>query len=48
MWAGDRVYFISDRNGPATLFYYDIKTKAVKAAIPAISEALAHKGGPVV
>jgi tricorn protease len=34
MWAGDRVYFISDRNGPATLFYYDIKTKAVKEAIP--------------
>jgi tricorn protease len=34
MWAGDRVYFISDRNGPATLFYYDVKTKAVKEAIP--------------
>lgn len=34
MWAGDRVYFISDRNGPATLFYYDIKTKAVREAIP--------------
>jgi tricorn protease len=33
MWAGDRVYFISDRNGPATLFYYDIKTKVVKEAI---------------
>src|SRR5579863_3671067 len=26
MWAGDRVYFISDRNGPATVFYYDVKT----------------------
>ena len=25
MWAGDRVYFLSDRNGPATLFYYDVK-----------------------
>jgi len=35
MWAGDRVYFLSDRNGPATLFWYDIKTKAVKEAIPA-------------
>ncbi|HUA62019.1 MAG TPA: PDZ domain-containing protein [Verrucomicrobiae bacterium] len=34
MWAGDRVYFISDRNGAATLFYYDVKTKAVKEAIP--------------
>ena len=33
MWAGNRVYFISDRNGPATLFYYDTTTKAVKEAI---------------
>jgi tricorn protease len=35
MWAGDRVYFLSDRNGPTTLFYYDVKTKAVHDAIPA-------------
>ena len=34
MWAGDHVYFLSDRNGPATLFSYDVKTKAVKEAIP--------------
>src|ERR1051326_6904805 len=34
MWSGDRVYFLSDRNGPMTLFYYDIKSKAVKEAIP--------------
>ena len=34
MWAGDHVYFLSDRNGPVTLFSYDIKTKAVKEAIP--------------
>src|SRR5260370_774633 len=33
MWAGDRVFFLSDRNGPATLFSYDVKTKAVKEAI---------------
>lgn len=35
MWAGDRVYFLSDRNGPTTLFYYDVKSKAVHEAIPA-------------
>ncbi|MDQ6708308.1 MAG: protease, partial [Acidobacteriota bacterium] len=23
MWAGDRIYFLSDRNGPVTLFAYD-------------------------
>ncbi len=34
MWAGDHVYFLSDRNGPVTLFSYDTKTKAVKEAIP--------------
>jgi len=34
MWAGDRVYFLSDRNGPTTLFYYDTKAKAVHEAIP--------------
>src|SRR5690242_16466090 len=33
MWAGDRVYFLSDREGPATLFYYDTKAKAVKNAV---------------
>lgn len=35
MWAGDRVYFLSDRNGPTTLFYYDVKSKAVHEAVPA-------------
>ncbi|MBZ5583211.1 MAG: PDZ domain-containing protein [Acidobacteriia bacterium] len=34
MWAGDRVYFLSDRNGPVTLFSYDTRTKAVREAIP--------------
>ena len=34
MWAGDRVYFLSDRNGPVTLFSYDVKTKAVREAVP--------------
>ena len=34
MWAGDRVYFLSDRNGPFTLFYYDTKSRAVHEAVP--------------
>ena len=35
IWAGDRVYFLSDRNGPALLlFYYETTTRAVKEAIP--------------
>jgi tricorn protease len=34
MWSGDRVYFLSDRSGPVTLFYYDIKSKSVREVIP--------------
>ena len=34
MWAGERVYFLSDRNGAATLYSYDTKTQAVREAVP--------------
>ncbi len=33
VWMGDTVYFLSDRNGPVTLFSYDTGTKAVKEAV---------------
>ncbi|MGB7760843.1 MAG: PDZ domain-containing protein [Bryobacteraceae bacterium] len=33
MWVGDRIYFLSDREGPVTLFYYDRKSRRVKRAI---------------
>ncbi len=33
MWVGDKVYFLSDRNGPVTLFCYDPKTGQVKQLI---------------
>ncbi|MGA8762216.1 MAG: protease, partial [Candidatus Sulfotelmatobacter sp.] len=33
MWAGDTVYFLSDRNGPVSLFSYDTKTKQVSEAL---------------
>jgi tricorn protease len=29
MWIGDTVYFLSDRNGPVTLFAYDTRTQKV-------------------
>src|SRR5262249_46905976 len=35
MWSADRVFFHSDRNGPVTLFAYDVKSKAFREAIPA-------------
>ncbi|MEW5901448.1 MAG: protease, partial [Acidobacteriota bacterium] len=33
MWIGDKVYFLSDRNGPVTLFVYDTKTKKIDQAL---------------
>jgi tricorn protease len=33
MWIGDKVYFLSDRSGPITLFSYDTKTKKVTQLI---------------
>ncbi|HEX4544570.1 MAG TPA: PDZ domain-containing protein [Candidatus Acidoferrum sp.] len=33
VWLGDTVYFLSDRNGPVSLFAYDTKTKAVKQLV---------------
>jgi len=37
MWVGERVYFLSDRTGPVSLFAYDTRTRQV-------SEALASDG----
>src|SRR5438309_5071561 len=33
MWLGDTVYFLSDRNGPVSLFAYDTKSKQVTEAL---------------
>ncbi len=33
MWIGDQIYFLSDRNGPVTLFVYDMGGKRVKQVI---------------
>jgi len=33
VWKGDTVYFLSDRNGPVTLFGYETKSKTVKQLI---------------
>ncbi|HEY7404666.1 MAG TPA: PDZ domain-containing protein [Candidatus Angelobacter sp.] len=34
MWVGNKVYFLSDRNGPFSLFVYDPKTKKVEQVLP--------------
>jgi tricorn protease len=33
IWVDDRIYFLSDRNGPTTLFSYDTKTKKITQLI---------------
>ncbi len=33
MWVGDRVYFLSDRDGPTTLFAYDPASKKVRRVL---------------
>jgi tricorn protease len=33
MWIGDTIYFLSDRNGPVSLFAYDTKSKQVSEAL---------------
>jgi tricorn protease len=34
MWIGNTIYFLSDRNGPVTLFAYDTQTKQVTRLLP--------------
>ncbi|HEX5313290.1 MAG TPA: PDZ domain-containing protein, partial [Gammaproteobacteria bacterium] len=33
MWVGGKLYFLSDRNGPATLFGYDLRTKETRQLV---------------
>jgi tricorn protease len=33
LWVGDTIYFLSDRNGPVSLFAYNTKTKEVSEAL---------------
>lgn len=33
MWVGERVFFLSDRNGPMSLLNYDTKTKSINVAL---------------
>jgi tricorn protease len=42
MWVGDTIYFLSDRNGPVSLFAYNTKTKQVTEALH--SDGLDFKG----
>ncbi len=51
MWMGDTVYFLSDREGPVTLFAYDIRSRKVARVLDNngldVKEATAGPGGIV-
>ena len=51
MWVGSRVYFLSDRDGPVTLYAYDVRSGQVKRLIDNtgfdITSASAGPGGIV-
>lgn len=52
MWVGDTVFFLSDRDGPTTLFSYDLTSKSVEKRIDNegldIKNASAGPGGIVL
>jgi tricorn protease len=45
MWAGGKVYFLSDRSGPVSLFCYDTHSKQVTQVVP--NEGLDFKSASV-
>ncbi len=52
MWIGDKVYFLSDRNGAVSLFAYDLAKKSVSESLPNngfdFKSASAGPGGIVI
>ncbi|MCK7468667.1 MAG: hypothetical protein MZU91_11510 [Desulfosudis oleivorans] len=52
IWFGDKIYFLSDRKGPVSLFVYDLATKKVAEALPNdgldFKSASAGPGGIVI
>ena len=46
MWVGNKIYFLSDRNGPFSLYSYDLKTRKVEGVLPATSDIKSASAGP--
>ena len=47
MWIGNRVYFLSDRDGPVTLYAYDVGTRAVNRVLTREGfDLMSASGGP--
>ncbi|MBZ5569418.1 MAG: PDZ domain-containing protein [Acidobacteriia bacterium] len=46
LWIGDKIYFLSDRNGPITMFVYDTRSKKVDQLLPVTSDIKHASAGP--
>ena len=46
MWVGNKVYFLSDRNGPFSLFVYDTRTKKTEPALAGNADIKSASAGP--
>ena len=46
MWVGNKVYFLSDRNGPFSLFVYDTRTKKIEPALAGSADIKSASAGP--
>ena len=46
MWVGDRVFFLSDRSGPVTLFAYDTRTKQLAQVSHNTADIKSASAGP--
>lgn len=46
MWIGDRVYFLSDRNGPTSLYVYDTAGRKVSQALRTNGDIVSASAGP--
>jgi len=47
MWIGNHVYFVSDRDGPTTLFSYDVSSRAVtRVLLPSGFDITSASAGP--
>ncbi|MCU1308234.1 MAG: Tol biopolymer transport system-like protein [Acidobacteriaceae bacterium] len=46
MWVGNKVYFLSDRNGPVSLYVYDLKSKKIETVVSAPTDIKSASAGP--
>ncbi|HYX51856.1 MAG TPA: PDZ domain-containing protein [Candidatus Limnocylindrales bacterium] len=46
MWVGSKIYFLSDRNGPVSMYAYDLKSKKVENVLASDNDIKSASAGP--